>query len=280
MNYSTDKRWRQFEMMPNIWMKKPILVVILLALALATVPSGYTQIVAKDLVSYWSFDPGKMQGKKVLDGIGKHNGNIQGAVKSVKGKIGQALEFDGDKANFVQFDGAKDVDFSKDFTWMCWIKTSDKGVIFAKTGAPGSDAKGPKTWWISDKVLSFDVGWVGNVKDAEAHPADGKWHHVAIAAEGKSGNLQYYVDGEATGKGAMAGINKFPEDSFKQRLKLGQDGRCDGHFGYFKGLIDEFAVYTRLLDANEVKQNAKSARGLAVEPGDKLSLKWSELKVR
>jgi len=50
------------------------------------VPDGFTEIVEKDLISYWSFDSGKMQGKKVVDGFGKHNGNIQGALKSVKVK--------------------------------------------------------------------------------------------------------------------------------------------------------------------------------------------------
>jgi len=82
---------------------------------IAIVPDGFTEIVEKDLISYWSFDSGKTQGKKVVDGFGKHNGNIQGALKSVKGKIGEALAFDPDKSNFVQVDGAKELDFSQDF---------------------------------------------------------------------------------------------------------------------------------------------------------------------
>ena len=248
---------------------------------IAIVPDGFTEIVEKDLISYWSFDSGKTQGKKVVDGFGKHNGNIQGALKSVKGKIGEALAFDPDKANFVQVDGAKELDFSQDFAWMCWIRTGAKvaSVLFAKTGGPGGDDKGPKTWWISDKVLSFDVGRVGNAKDAKAQVTDDKWHHVAVTVEGKAGNIQYYVDGDATGNGQMA-VNQFPEDGFKQRVNMGQDGRCDGEFGYYEGLIDEFAVYNRLLTEAEIKQNDNSDRGLSVEPDDKLPLKWSELKVR
>lgn len=260
-------------------MDKVIAMVILLASMMVTVPSGYTEIVQKDLISYWSFDSGKMKGKKVIDGFGKHNGNIQGSLKSVKGKIGEAVAFDADKANFIQFDGAKDLDFSQDFTWMCWIKTGANGVLFAKTGAPGGDDKGPKTWWIVDNVLSFDVGWVGNAKDAKAQVADDKWHHVAVTVEGKAGNIQYYVDGEDTGNGQMA-VNQFPEDGFKQRVNMGQDGRCDGEFGYYEGLIDEFAVYNRLLTKAEVKQNANSDCGLSVEPDDRPPLKWSELKVQ
>jgi hypothetical protein len=164
---------------------------------------------------------------------------------------------------------------------MCWIKTGAKvaSVLFAKTGGPGGDDKGPKTWWISDKVLSFDVGWVGNAKDTKAQVTDDKWHHVAVTVEGKAGNIQYFVDGDATGNEQMA-VNQFPEDGFKQRVNMGQDGRCDGEFCYYEGLIDEFAVYNRLLTEAEIKQNDNSDRGLSVEPDDKLPLKWSELKVR
>ena len=213
---------------------------------------GQTEIVEKDQVNYWSFDKGKIKGKTIQDSFGTTDGVIQGKIASKKGKNGEALEFDGDKSNFVTFPG--DVDFSKDFTWMCWIKTEENGVLFCKTGPAGSDAQGAKTWWISDKVLSFDVGWVGNFKDQKGQVADGKWHHVAVTAEGKNGTLQHYVDGEPTGKGTL-GLNEKPEKDIKDvRLNLGQDGCCDGEFGYFTGLIDEFAVYTRLLSDAEVQQ--------------------------
>ena len=78
------------------------------------------------------------------------DGVIQGEIASKKGKIGEASEFDGDKSNFVTFPG--NIDFSKDFTQMCWIKTEENGVLFCKTGPASSDAQGAKTWWISNKV--------------------------------------------------------------------------------------------------------------------------------
>ena len=103
---------------------------------------------------------------------------------------------------------------------MCWTKTEDNGVLFCKTRPAGSDAQGAKTWWISNKVLSFDVGWVGNFKDQKGQVADGKWNHVAVTAEGKNGTLQYYVDGEPTGKGPL-GLNEKPEKDIKDvRLNL------------------------------------------------------------
>ena len=84
-----------------------------IGLSASNFPDGFTEIVEKDLISYWSFDSGKMQGKKVVDGFGKHNGNIQGVLKSVKGKIGEVLAFDADKADFAQFDDTKELDLAE-----------------------------------------------------------------------------------------------------------------------------------------------------------------------
>ena len=72
----------------------------------------------------------------------------------------------------------------------------------------------------------------------------------------------------------------FQKTDLNQRVNMGRDDRCEGEFGYYEGLIDEFAVYNRLLTKAEVKQNANSDCGLSVEPDDRLPLKWSELKVQ
>ena len=113
------------------------------------------------------------------------------------------------------------------------------------------------------------LGWVGNFKDQKGQ---------VVTAKGKNGTLQYYVDGEPIGKGPL-GLNEKPEKDIKNvSLNLGQDGRCDSEFGYFKGLINEFTVYTRLLSDAEVQQNANSDRGLAIEPIHKLPSIWGNLK--
>jgi hypothetical protein len=61
---------------------------------------------------------------------------------------------------------------------------------------------------------------------------------------------------------------------------VGLDGRADGEFGVFTGIIDEFSVYNRVLDEAEVNQNFNSDTGLAVEPNDKLAVTWGTLKAR
>ena len=262
-------------------LQKAIFVLFTLAITLIAtyLPA---QIVEDGLVSYWSFDANNIDGKTVKDGTGNYNGTIKGSPKKVAGKIGDALEFDGDETNFVEIDSPEEFDFNVDFTWSAWIKTdsSGPGVICAKTGGPGTDDKGPKTLWVRNGVLNMDTGWVGNVEDAGNNIDDNKWHHIAVAGIPEDSKVQYFVDGKETGGGVL-NLAQFPEDDWATIfLFIGLDGRADGEFGVFTGIIDEFSVYDRVLDEAEVNQNFKSDTGLAVEPNGKLAVTWGKIKAR
>ena len=68
-------------------------------------------------------------------------------------------------------------------------------------------------------------------------------------------------------------MNEKPEKDIKDvRLNLGQDGRYNGGFGHFKGLINEFTSDAKVL------QSTNSDRGLAIEPIHKLPSIWGNLK--
>ena len=84
-------------------LKKVKFVILILGIILiaTNLPA---QIVEDGLVSYWSFDADKISGKNVTDGTGNYNGTISGNLKKAAGKIGDALEFDGDETNFVEID--------------------------------------------------------------------------------------------------------------------------------------------------------------------------------
>ena len=74
-------------------------------------------------------------------------------------------------------------------------------------------------------------------------------------------------------------MNEKPEKDIKDvRLNLGQDRRCNGEFGHFKGLINEFTIYTRLLSDAKVLQSTNSDRGLAIELIHELPSIWGNLK--
>ena len=256
---------------------------VIFTLAITLIATNLSaQIVEDGLVSYWSFDANNIGGNTVNDGTGNYNGTIKGSPKKVAGKIGDALEFNGDETNFVEIDSPEEFDFNVDFTWSAWIKTdsSGPGVICAKTGGPGTDDKGPKTLWVRNGVLNMDTGWVGNVEDAGNNVDDNKWHHIAVAGIPGDSKVIFFVDGKETTEGVL-NLAQFPEDDWAEIfLFIGLDGRADGEFGVFTGIIDEFSIYDRALDEAEVNQNFKSDTGLAVDPNGKLAVTWGKIKTR
>ena len=53
------------------------------------------QIVTDGLVGYWTFDEADIKGEEVRDVWGNNHGKTVGAPKSVEGKVGEALQFNG-----------------------------------------------------------------------------------------------------------------------------------------------------------------------------------------
>ena len=261
-------------------LRKVNFVILIFGISLITMNLP-AQIVEDGLVSYWSFDADKISGKTVTDGTGNYDGTINGNLKKTTGTIGDALEFDGGETNFVEIDKPEEFDFNVDFTWSAWIKTGvvGPGVIFAKTGGPGTDDMGPKTLWVSNGVLNLDTGWVGNASDTE-NIADNKWHHIAVVGIPADSAVKFFVDGKATSEDVL-NLAEFPEDEWDNiHLFIGLDGRADGEFGVFSGIIDEFSVYNRVLEEAEINQNFNADTGLAVDPNGKLAATWGAIKAR
>lgn len=244
---------------------------------MAFVASAWAQVVEDGLVGYWSFDAGKVSGKTVKDGTGNNDAQIVGAVPLVTGIIGDAVEFDGNEANFVSVDNPASFDFNLSFSWSAWINTVAGGTIIAKSEGPGTDGQGPKTLFVANNVLTFDTGWVGQFGGI-AVVNDGEWRHVGATVEIVDGEdaIQFYVDGELDGLGQM-NVNEFPPID-EDLVMIGLDGRADLEFPPFTGLIDEVGIYDRVLTEDEMAQNAAATTGLAVEAQGKATTTWAGLK--
>ena len=83
-------------------MAKPFFYIVLFLMvttfsAVDSRPVIPPEMVTKDLVGFWSFDQTTIKGKTVNDIWSKNHGTIKGGPKSVKGKFGEALSFDGKK---------------------------------------------------------------------------------------------------------------------------------------------------------------------------------------
>jgi len=250
-----------------------------------TVEAHY--VVDEGLVSYWDFD--HIAGKTVEDRWGNNDGTMVGNPQKVEGKIGNALEFDGD--NYVDCGNDASLNFSSTNSWTisAWINTvttSDEGVFSRIDAAQdykgyelmivanGQIATGLINAWSSSNSLWVDTvgtGW-----------ADENWHHIASTYDGSENvdGMKIYVDGNSEAldiiqNGFTSGNSIDPN----KNAKIGARINGAGITNEFNGTIDEVAIYNRALSEDEVEQNFTALDGFAVESTKKLALTWGEIKV-
>ena len=108
-------------------------------------------------VLYFSFDEGK--GNAVKDSsLGKNDGTIQGNAKWVKGKMGQAMRFEG--KGFVEVPHAKNLNLTQAHTIAYWLKwdglTTSWSPFIAKTSGGGAKEDNFHTWVGKDQVWDYE----------------------------------------------------------------------------------------------------------------------------
>ena len=255
-----------------------MLLVSAICLLFLTTTITNAQFPEDGVVGYWSFDDGTINGDKVSDVLGNNDGKLDGNPKQVKGKVGKALEFDGQ--NFVHIEGTKtlDVNGSEAMTVAAWINAdSESPVVGVVAGCCGTIVaqRDVDSWALrfdgrnAGAELEFIInagGWQGDGGFGIPVYPKGEWHHIVCIVDG---NKRYiYGDGK-----------QMKEDNFNGPMQAAgtehEIGKAND--GGFVGLIDEVVIYNRALSANEVEMLYKS-EGLPVVPRGKLATRWGEIK--
>lgn len=168
----------------------------------------------------------------------------------------KALQFDGQN-DFVSLPDSSTLPTGNgSYTLEAWIKPDvmgDRGIIGWGPWGKQSQVNALRLmgngqirhyWWGND----LDVN-VGNL-------ADGKWHHVAATFDGKTRRV--YVDGVLKGSDVPP-AHKLPVVAKNIRIGSTNNGE------FFKGGIDDAAIWSRSLSQEEITQRQTSAPDL----GDK-----------
>ncbi|MDP3298129.1 MAG: LamG-like jellyroll fold domain-containing protein, partial [Thermodesulfovibrionia bacterium] len=195
------------------------------------------------LISYWKFNEGS--GTSASDFIGQNNGSLVNGPVWTTGKVGGALSFDGvnDYVNSGEGGGVYE---SGSFTWELWIKpdTVDniyRGLIKKSTALQGTRhhlhvygnyrihmGLGSTYWFVDNASLAVN-----------------QWTHIVWNYNGTENKV--YQNGQLlTTIAYTGGVPASNTD-----LTIGASPSED----YFKGLIDEVAIYNRALTASEIQQH-------------------------
>jgi hypothetical protein len=287
---------RRFKMFNKVW----VLAVLATVFVYANVAKA--QFVTDGLVSYWNFE--SVENGTVADGWGNNDGTLVGDAKLATGKVGNAMEFDGDgDAVNCGNDESLNFDTADPFTICAWIKcnpgrlevlepwelwgqgivgkidTNWHGYLLTVTGAGHPDEP-----YTLNGVLSHELG--GNDINSSTPDDSMKiatdWTYVCMSYEGTSdvAGIHLSINGEDQ-----------PVSSQRDNLTATIANAADLHIGHvaaldtwpvwFDGYIDEVAVYNRDLSEDEVAANfdAEANTATAVQPTDKLAHTWGRIKV-
>ncbi|NJM97927.1 MAG: hypothetical protein HC800_12925 [Phormidesmis sp. RL_2_1] len=200
---------------------------------------------------------------------GNNDARLFGNAALVKGKVGQAVAFDGN-GDMAKLKNSKDINLGIQpaRTISVFFKVNDaaankKQVIYEE----GGDIRGLNLY-VQDDLLYFggwnlpESKWQGSWLSTDKL-SSGKWHHAALVLDGEdtitSDAMTAYIDGQKIAQmdgsqlwshGDRIGIgNVNGKTRFHDGVNVGQD------YG-LAGAVDEFKIFNSALDSSQVKQLA------------------------
>ena len=236
---------------------------------LSLLPALAAQETEKKLVTYWNFD--EKDGEICRDVSGNRHdlkiaNNMRG-VKRVEGRKGMALHFIAEKKGERNQAGAAsminnfNVDFTKGFTFECWVKMDadaewPRRTYNIYTNAPGNYGHGFIVFfnWRYYTLLNGPGGKDGHKTKWEAAALTpdlrGQWVHLAATYDGKRGRM--YVNGECKAE-TKTDVQAYGRKNSWPTIGSGWNGLQNG----FPGIIDEVRIYNYALTPTEIVQHAK-----------------------
>jgi len=267
-----------------------LLLSLMLAFGFVFMYAGESHAALKDgLVAYYSFNDGTA---KDNSGNG-NNGVFLGAPKSVAGKIGKCLDFNG-KTDGIDVVSTK-VQLPDALTVAAWINvrtnTADHaGIVWKGEWIGWGTAEynyriavttGPGLTW------GTCTGTTENYFATDIDLSVGNWIYVCMTADGTTAIAYVSKDGATLQIPASAQSNPKPSPKpyvvwADQPLRMGYSQGADGvldHVRYFDGLIDEVVLYNRALSEAEIKDlMAANLATTAVSDSGKAATTWGEIK--
>lgn len=203
----------------------------------------------QNLVLYYSFHADANR-KTVTDISGNsHYGQVHGAEYAEDKVLGGMMSFDGDE----DYISIPDV-YLREFTFSAWVKTTtdnlnNRRIFLLSDGehcyALQGNTKAGVGVYVSDGVELNEYDW---------RLAEGIWTHISVVHDGY--RLGIYRNGRLTEAGDIGG------SGVAGTLYIGGTDMHRG--GFWHGVIDEVALFSRALTTEEIEQ-LYSMTGTAVE---------------
>ncbi|MCL5017572.1 MAG: prepilin-type N-terminal cleavage/methylation domain-containing protein [Patescibacteria group bacterium] len=199
------------------------------------------------LVAYWKFDEGG--GTSVTDSSGSGNTGTWSGTDThyVTGKVGSyAAQFNG-SSDYVGIPTLTNNNFiSSDLSVSLWIKkanATNSEEDFISTYGGGAYG------WIFDLNNTSNIRFYNGTWAASSITiSDTNWHYVSVTFNHSTYKVDFYVDGqfkeEDTASASITGNGT--------ALSIGARNFPGYSNNFFSGLMDDVAVYSRVLSGSEI----------------------------
>ena len=256
-------------------MRKKLITMTITAILLLAVSYTYA-LEQENILVYYSFD--NLDGNTIKDNSGNNrDAELVGNGELAEGEFGKAIHLTG---GVVRLSNANDVIIpiseNGEVTMAAWfyLNTHSNYDGIVSIEVPGGDCcefrmmvdPNFKPFWdaahhVDRKLDSFTFEL-------------NKWYHYVLVADGKDGKI--YVNGEFVGSQP----ENFEFPNYEQASVFIGAGESVNSHKVEDALIDEVAIYSKALSAEEVKASKELGieGALAVEAEHKLALIWGQLK--
>lgn len=234
---------------------------------------------AEDIEALVLFLPFEEEGDPVDLSPDPTKAYIRGDVKHVDGKYGEALEFDGDPANYVEVDHAGKLVGMKAITIEAWAKpygtiNGGETIISKRTAKLDNEPY--------NLFLSGNKQMVGRIRGDHGNACISNtvfeieiWYHVAYVFDGNEQGderQKMYINGE------LDATHSHPDDSVFEGDAQIWIGLLDrGEDRAWEGIIDEVTIWNKALSADEIEASMEQLV-ILVESRGKLATTWGEMK--
>jgi hypothetical protein len=206
------------------------------------------------------------------------DGTIISGPKFVKGKFGNALEFDGNDDNII-VEGYFGIGGTEPRTTVFWFQSKDsREHSWVKWGPNVDTQKYYVRAHLAGAECYLRVEVAGGQNYGGDDVCDGKWHHCAVVFPKGSKSVQdhdLYVDGKLQIK--QGGDQAMDTDIKQVEVNMGD---FLAHHAFMFGLFDEVAIFNVELTPKQIDAIMTDglAAALAIEPQGKLATRWAIIK--
>lgn len=218
--------------------------------------SGQHDNCPTNIKMYLRFDEG--QGTTTFDELGNHNITFHNPTWA-DGCSGTALEFNG-ADQYLDVPDHSDFDWSSDNSFSVELWANFNYVYGENKVMVGRDETHTGLhWWIGaesetgypNSTIRDNDSTMINLRGSKAIDDD-KWHYIVLQYNSVNHTVNIYVDGQKDGEKSF-----YPTGNFRgtSDLNIGYMSYNDSSRYFYRGMLDEVAVYNRSLSEDEIEKH-------------------------